>query len=212
MTPEQKAAYHHGNLKRVLMDEALRTVRDQGVDALSLRSLSREAGVSHAAPYAHFADRTALLHALAHEGHALMDARMAEGEETAEGDPARRLKAIGMAYVTFAVEHPDYYAVMRLGESPDPSCDTEPEPEQANTWNRLMDAVVDCQAAGVLPEGDSMVLGLYLWSLVHGLAGLWAEGTLSYLPQARAGLEPMADAVLGVCIGSLKTFAEEEER
>ncbi len=57
-----------------------------------------------------------------------------------------------------------------------------------------------------------MVLGVYLWSLVHGLAGLWSEGPLRYLPQAEAGLEPMADAVLSACIKSLGSAAKEGVR
>jgi AcrR family transcriptional regulator len=210
MTVEPKTAYHHGNLKRVLMDEALKQIGASGVDSVSMRSLAREAGVSHQAPYSHFADRTDLLHALAHEGMALMDESMAAGEEAAGPDPGKRLAAIGKAYVTFAVEHPDYYAAMNLPEFSDPTCHPDPDPDQANTWERMQRAVVDCQAAGELPAGDVVVYGVYLWSLVHGLASLWTEGPLRYMPQGSEGIEPMADAVLGACMESLASAATKE--
>lgn len=208
-----KRGYHHGNLRRALMDEALLRIREGGIDDLSLRSLARGVGVSHQAPYSHFKDRTALLKTLAREGMSLMDERMAQLEEAAGDDPARRLVAIGKAYVTFAVEHPDYYATMALPElANDPACDDDSEGEelQGNTWDRLLSAVVAAQAAGELPHGDPVIYAVYLWSLVHGLTGLWAEGPLRYMPQASGGLEPLADAVLSACLESLRKAADDE--
>ena len=63
-----KVAYHHGNLRQALMDEALMCIREQGADKLSLRALARQVGVSQAAPYRHFEDKVALLSALASDG------------------------------------------------------------------------------------------------------------------------------------------------
>ena len=102
-----KDAYHHGNLRRALLDGSLAVIAEKGVEGLSLRDVASRIGVSHAAPYHHFADKTALVNALALEGMALMDTQMALAEEAAGDDPKERLLGIGMAYVTFAVEHPD---------------------------------------------------------------------------------------------------------
>ena len=151
--------------------------------------------MSHAAPYHHFADKTALVHALAHEGMALMDDRMAVAEEAAGSDPKARLLGVGMAYVTFAVERPDYYSAMNAPEINNPDAQTQaaqPDEKRGNTWERLLDAIVACQQAGEMPSGDPVILGVYLWSLVHGLAELWRGGPLSLMPQASDGLEPMA--------------------
>ena len=146
-----KDTYHHGNLRRALLDEALAVIADKGVEGLSLREVSSRVGVSHTAPYHHFADKTALVHALAHEGMALMDERMAAAEREAGDDPKLRLLGIGMAYVTFAVERPDYYAAFNAPEVNNPEAQVEsglqPDEAQGNTWHRLLDAIVACQKA-----------------------------------------------------------------
>jgi AcrR family transcriptional regulator len=207
-----KDAYHHGNLRRALLDQALVLIAEKGVEGLSLREVAARVGVSHAAPYHHFADKTALVHALAHEGMSLMDDRMAAAEEAA-GNPTARLLGIGMAYVIFAVERPDYYATMNAPEinNPEAQVDALQPPEaQGNTWQRLMDAIVACQQASEMPQGDPVILGVYLWSLVHGLAELWRSGPLSLMPQASDGLEPMARSVLMAALGSMEAAAEKD--
>lgn len=207
-----KDTYHHGNLRRALLDEALVLIDEKGVEGLSLREVASRVGVSHAAPYHHFADKTALVHALAHEAMALMDEQMASAEQAAGDDPRERLLGIGMAYVVFAVEHPDYYAALNAPEVNNPEAqlpEEQPQEAQGNTWQRLVNAIVVCQASGDLPQGDPMVLAVYLWSLVHGLAELWRNGPLSLMPQAAGGLEPMARQVLMAALGSMEAAAEK---
>ena len=204
-------AYHHGNLRRALLDEALRLIAEKGVEGLSLREVAARVGVSHAAPYHHFADRSALVRALAHEGMALMDERMAAAEAAAGDDPQGRLLGIGMAYVSFAIERPDYYAAfvapeVNRTEGGQPIDDSAER--QADTWQRLLAAIVACQESGDLPHGDAAILGVYLWSLVHGLAELWRAGPLALMPQAAGGLEPMARQVLMAALGSLEVAAQ----
>jgi AcrR family transcriptional regulator len=203
--------YHHGNLRRELLDGALDVIATKGIEGLSLRAVAARIGVSHAAPYHHFADKTALLHALAHEGMGLMDARMAAAEAAAGDDPKMRLLGIGMAYVAFAVEQPAYYATFSAPEFADPGAGAPPPPPEAehgNTWERLLNAVLVCQASGDLPQGDPVILAVYLWSLVHGLAELWRGGPLAMMPQAAGGLEPMARQVLMAALGSMEVAAE----
>lgn len=140
-SPAAKRNYHHGDLRRALLDAAWRLVAEKGLAALTLRELARAAGVSHAAPYHHFPTRTALLDALAVEGFAGLDRAMAEakagpaaGDQAAEaatsgpGDPlpspaepgqtprpvdgADVMVRIGRAYVDFACAHPEQLQVM----------------------------------------------------------------------------------------------------
>jgi AcrR family transcriptional regulator len=198
----EKAAYHHGNLRRALLDEALTVIAERGVEGLSLREVAMRVGVSHAAPHHHFAHKEDLIHALAHEGMALMDERMAAAAATAGNDPLQRLAAIGVAYVSFAVERPDYYAAFAAPEMAALSEDA-PQPEESggDTWGRLIAAVVECQKAGRLPAGDPMITGVSLWSLVHGLAELWRVGPLRQLPQASGGIEPLARLVVAAALG-----------
>src|SRR4051794_22103421 len=103
--------YHHGDLRRTLLDAALGIVEKAGPGALSLRELARRAGVSHAAPYRHFPSREALLGALAVEGFRGLGAEMqaCAGDER---DPLPRFRALGLAYVRYAVAHPGHFKVM----------------------------------------------------------------------------------------------------
>lgn len=95
--------FHHGNLRNALLDQAEQTLRERGIDALSLRELARQAGVSHGAPRSHFADRQALLDALAERGYDRITDELRALIEREGGDLARTLRAIGAGYIRFAV-------------------------------------------------------------------------------------------------------------
>ena len=193
-----KDGYHHGDLRRALLDDALAVIREKGIGGLSLRAVAARAGVSHAAPYHHFKDKAALVDALAGEAGELLDERMAAALDATGPDPRQRLLALGMAYVAFAVEQPEYYAAFTVSPrtAPETGGDAEATARGVNAWSRLLAAVAACQTAGALPPGDTAVFGAYFWSLVHGLAELWRTGQLAELPQAAGGLEPLARSVL----------------
>src|SRR3954470_23384194 len=95
------SSYHHGNLRRVLIDKALAAIADKGVGAMSLRDVARRAGVSHAAPAHHFGDRRGLLTAIAVEGFE----GLTEATSAAAGDHV----AGGLAWIGWALEHPAHY-------------------------------------------------------------------------------------------------------
>src|SRR6476659_10106990 len=96
--------YHHGNLRAALLEQAELTVRERGVEDLSLRELAREIGVSHGAPRRHFSDRQALLDALAQSGFERLGAELRAAIDAAGEDFRARLQAAATAYVHFAVE------------------------------------------------------------------------------------------------------------
>jgi AcrR family transcriptional regulator len=207
-----KDTYHHGDLRRAVMDEALRQTAAHGIDGWSLREVAAAVGVSHTAPYHHFGDRTDLVRALGCEGLGLMDLRMAERQATTGDDPKEQLLAIGLAYITFAVDRPDYYAAIgampALPASGAPTDEAGPKPEA--TWQRLVEAVVACQRADRLPAGDPVIIAVSLWSLVHGLAELWMAGPLRLLPHAADGLLPLAERVLRASVDSMSLGAHTE--
>src|SRR6476469_11193170 len=94
-------SYHHGDLRAVILAEASRLGAQRGADAISLRELAREAGVSHAAPAHHFTDRRGLFTALATDGFRLLAAALT--------DARPRCIEAALAYVRFALDHPGHY-------------------------------------------------------------------------------------------------------
>src|SRR5688572_12006049 len=161
MPPVQRAArksprsYHHGNLRRALLDEALATIRTEGVDGVTLRDIGARLGVSRTALYRHFADKRALLAAVATEGFRMLRQRLvAAWEEGGRGDAA--FHAMGVAYVRFAVDNPPHYRVM-FGGFVDPQA-KEPElaTEGRAAFQALVDAVAALQRDGVFLGDDAM--------------------------------------------------------
>ncbi|GIG39170.1 TetR/AcrR family transcriptional regulator [Cellulomonas phragmiteti] len=165
-TPRERTTYHHGALREALLDGAREMLAERGVEGFSLSALARRLGVSTAAPYRHFADRDALLDALCVEGYALFGAALERAGRTAD-DPRALLHALGVAYLTFAREHPAVFGVM-FAERGDAVIDAG-----APTFEPLVDAVVAAQDVGALPAGtDPRVLSRTIWASLHGLAVL----------------------------------------
>src|SRR5258708_6887496 len=106
----RKKSYHHGDLRRALLDAALALLEKSGVEALTLREGARRVGVTAGAPYHHFADKEAIVASVAEEGFVELGEAMAAARDAA--DPASRLGAMGRSYVRFAVAHPAHFRVM----------------------------------------------------------------------------------------------------
>jgi AcrR family transcriptional regulator len=159
--------YHHGTLRRVILDAALEDIAEHGAAALSLRALARRAGVSHAAPAHHFGDRAGLLTAVATEGFSLL-ADALEAARTGSGT----FLDVGLAYVRFAIDHPAHFAVMF-----EPSLYRPESEDVARERRRAARALYG--SAGTMGEGAHATLtALAGWSLVHGFATLWRSGAL----------------------------------
>lgn len=169
--------YHHGNLRRALLDEALATIQAEGVDALTLRSIGARLGVSRTALYRHFADKRALLTAVATEGFtALRQKLVSAWEEGGRNEAAFR--AMGSAYVHFAVENPSYYRVMFGGFVDQESRDPELATEAMAAFQALVDAIAALQRDSFLRNDDTVLMARYVWALVHGMAMLGIDGHL----------------------------------
>lgn len=188
----KRVHYHHGHLRNALAETALRLVAERGPEGFSMREAAREVGVSPAAAYRHFADKAALLSALAVDGHARLAAAM-ERAIARVPDPAgsRRhavaaLAAIGEAYVDFAVRHPSHFRVM-FGpciqvEGFAPGC----APSGRDSFQILVDALDALVASGAIDAGARPGAEVAAWSSVHGLAGLLVEGAIRLSPRERA--------------------------
>lgn len=169
-----KPAYHHGALRKTLLEASLRVIESDGVQALSLREVARRAGVTHGAPYHHFKDKQALLDAIAEEGFSqLRDAMIAARTLRTRAD--ERLAVIGRAYVRFAVENAGYFQIMFR---PAATLATARGPAGGQAFQVLVETVAEAQREGLAPRGDPEPLVLMAWSAVHGLASLWIDGAL----------------------------------
>jgi AcrR family transcriptional regulator len=165
------STYHHGDLRPALLRAAARLLEKEGAAALSLRELARRAGVSHNAPYRHFADREALLAALAADGFRLL------GEALAGA--ARR--EMGEAYVRFALAHPQRFRLM-FGGHVSLSRHGELEQAAASPYQALV-AAFRAEPSIADPETAAAAA----WSLVHGLSHLLLDGHFSSRAGDRAG-------------------------
>ncbi len=169
--PAKRDTYHHGDLKAALLLAAREVLAKEGVGALSLREVARRAGVTHAAPYRHFADKAALLAAIAAEGFSALSRGMEERvAEAKKADALEKLLVSGEAYVAFALEHPDHYRVM-LGnqvEDWDTHAALKESSEAAMVF--LVQRIVAAQEAGQVRPGDPMGYASACWAMTHGLA------------------------------------------
>jgi AcrR family transcriptional regulator len=195
----KRTAYHHGALRRALIDASLALIDDEGIGALSLRAAARKAGVSHNAPYHHFKDRGSLLAAIAEEGFAELAREMAAARAAAP-DARTRLEACALAYVRFALESPAWFKVMFRPELGAPSEEAAVARSSSPALDTLTGAIVEAQAAGLAPAGDPMPLVLTCWSAVHGLASLWLDGPLA---RTYRTFTPSADKLPGILSSTL---------
>jgi AcrR family transcriptional regulator len=169
--------YHHGDLRRALLDAAVAAVTEAGPGALSMRDLARRAGVSHAGPTHHFRDKVGLLTVLATEGYDLL----AEALATAARNPVE----LGVAYVRFAAGHPAHFQVMFRPDLHRPADPALVRARSRVTETLYGDAVVPLVADGAgaadgarvaeCSESDAVMAA---WALAHGFATLWLSGAL----------------------------------
>ena len=176
MTDER--GYHHGDLRRAVLDAALQVIAVDGPAAISLRDLARRAGVSHAAPAHHFKDKAGLLTAIAIEGYDLLAAAL-----TAPIEPAPRtgtgrvgeLLELGVGYVRFALDHPAHFEVMFRPDLCHP--DDELLVAARVRTNAILRASVT--TAPVRAGRDVATTALGAWALAHGFAMLWVTGSMA---------------------------------
>jgi AcrR family transcriptional regulator len=177
MKPKRRGAYHHGDLRRALIEAARRILEQEGLGALSLRAAAREAGVSQAAPYHHFADRDALLSAIAAEGFdGLAETMRARMQKTA--DASQALVAAGEGYVAFAIANPALFQIMFGASMKAPGADPARLEAGARAYAALERAVTGAARSGGHDPQAIAIACLRAWSMAHGLAKLLVEGAL----------------------------------
>jgi AcrR family transcriptional regulator len=173
--------YHHGNLRPALLAAAEELLVEGGIEALSWRAIARRAGVSPGAPYHHFADKAALLTALAQQHLAELDRRF-QAACAEYADPHEQLRALGMVYVDYALDHP---AAFRLMFRPEIGSPFGSAPAATPVFGVLLQVVRACRADNAGDPADTERVAFAAWGLVHGLAALLLDGPLAALADDR---------------------------
>ena len=183
--------YHHGDLKNALIQAGVEILAEEGLGALSLRKVAKQAGVSHAAPYSHFADKQALIAAISTEGFKQLYVQIKEIFESYRDNPKNLLVETAWAYIQFALNEPDRFKLMfssvieKEKDYPD-----FVEISQQN-FQQLAEMVEICQQAGILKPGPSELSAVSVWAAVHGLVTLALEGQVSHIVLDQYNLKEM---------------------
>jgi len=159
-------SYHHGNLREALLDIAFALVDSRGVEAISMRGLARDAGVSSAAPFRHFADKRVLLDAIAEKAALELERKLDEATATGS-DALTQFRAMSVAYVRFAAEHPALFNLIHSTDSVSAGFLGEVKDERRL---KLIALIIEGQNAGLIPEADPELIALTSEALTHGLA------------------------------------------
>ena len=173
--------YHHGNLRQALLEAAETALEARGATVLSLRELSREVGVSHTSPRRHFADKQALLDALAQSGFQRLNATLAQAAKKRARNFAGRLTNLAQASVEFALKHPALWVLM-LETKHRPGAPLELLEASDAAFSNGPALIKEGQAAGEVVPGDPARLSLTLNAALHGLVSISTEGKFKRVP------------------------------
>ena len=202
--------YHHGDLKHALIEAGVGVLAEQGVEGLNLREVARVAGVSHAAPYRHFADKQALVAAIAEDGFNKLAQEINRVAAKPFSTAAGKLTAAGQAYIRFALQHPDHFRIMfsHVDERTENTALYKVSKVGFVFLTRVIEAG---QAAGELRVANSLEVAKAMWAMMHGLATLVVEQQLAPDPRkpvTRKQAEEMAAAYIEIMLSGLRTQKE----
>ncbi|MEM6674760.1 MAG: TetR/AcrR family transcriptional regulator [Planctomycetota bacterium] len=211
---ESTKSYHHGDLRRAVLDAVHEIILEKGPDALSLRECARRAGVSPGAPAYHFGDKQGVLDEFALEGVENLQGVVRAELERADPDPVSQLCAVGRAYVRAALEYPAHFRVMArrgtsslLGEAPE-----SPTRHAARTHRPVLELLQTVITAVDEAEGRTSTAleerALFAWSTVHGYALLCLDNS-AHPGVAVAGVEEALDRAEPLLARVLSGLREE---
>ena len=167
-----------GDLAAALLRAAEALIVERGPQGFSLREVARRARVSEAAPYWHFANKEALLAAVAEAGFVALAAAL-EAVRGRIKEPGRRLRELGIAYVRFALAHPAHLRLMFGPEIADKAASPRLKAAAERAFGLLVAAIAEAQRAGRARRGDTEEMAVAAWSLVHGLSALLIDRQLA---------------------------------
>ncbi len=188
-------SYHHGDLKNALIQAGIEILSREGIEALSLRKVAKRAGVSHSAPYAHFADKQALVAAIAAEGYKkLYEALFAA--QNPQDDPLARLMATAHAYLQFALDEPDHFKITFSGSVETEQNYPEYVEQSKQCFGLVVTVVKACQSIGLFAANDTQLVAVSIWSCIHGFVQLLLANQLPGALTSQIPIHALLDAHL----------------
>lgn len=202
---DARGAFHHGDLRAALIASGLELSRATGADAIVLREATRRAGVTARAAYRHFADRDALVRAVAQAALAEM-ARTIERRQQRAGDPVAILHALGVGYIQFALDEPGWFdvAFFAMADMLNTTAAESAGATGRSPYQQLEDALAGLVRAGLLDPALAPNAALVCWSGVHGFATLTSHGPLR--GRQRSQVDQQAEYLVGYLVQSVVTI------
>jgi len=201
-TDRQKpSSYHHGDLRNTLIQAGLELLAEGGAQKLDLRKVARRAGVSHAAPYRHFADRLALIAAINEEGFRWLAERIQSTLREVSDEPFEQLLGVALAYVRFAQENPWLIREMFSGLTIERETFESLQTASKTVYRLYAEVVGRGQESGKIVDGDPAALAGVLWSVLHGLAVLIIENQMRPYADGPEGIERVTRYTMEVLYG-----------
>ena len=199
----EKSSYHHGDLRSALLAAALDIIGELGPQQLTIREVARRAGVSHTAPYRHFADKDQLILAVAEQGFELMRQTMTDKKAAAPQDEINQFAASGQAYIDFALQHPAHYRIMYSGNLLSSTGQQSLQHTSSDTFKEMVSDMKTCQELNILRPGDPAQQALAILSTVHGFVTLVNDNRVNALLGDDYQLDDIRDTVMAAIFESL---------
>jgi AcrR family transcriptional regulator len=211
--PPDARPYHHGDLRRVLIDAASRLAEEGGAEAVSVREAARRAGVSPGAPFRHFPNRDALILAVAEEAQrrfrAEIDAALAAAPVR---DPLARFRCFGLAYLRWAMRNPAHFEIISSGRLFDHDGAAALSRDNAELIDMTGRMLADALAQGQLRPLDLKQVRLAARALVYGFARMNIDGHFPRWGVADAEAEHAAEAIIDLFIEGIAARPVQSKR
>jgi AcrR family transcriptional regulator len=171
---KDKITYHHGDLKRVLLEVAIYLLKKEGYQSLSLRKIAKLAGVSQSAPYRHYNDLEELYADIASEGFKLLTTKLKKVKTRYSKYPLLQFRESGIAYVEFAIKNPDLFQIMYGNQILSHSKYEFLIQSEEEAFLILKNILMECKEQGLIKTNEIEQASMSAWTMVHGLAVLLA--------------------------------------
>lgn len=196
--------YHHGDLRRALIEAGFQLIEERGVEQLSMREAARRAGVSPAAPFRHFESREALMTAVALEAQRRFRSEIdAALKETPAGDPLARFRAFGIAYLRWAMRNPAHFEIISTGRLFDYDRSADLVRDNAEVIGAFAQTLNEASARGQLRVVDLKQVQIAARALVYGFARMNIDGHFPRWGVAAGEAEATAEAVVDLFIDGI---------